>query len=160
MSVHETNLVKLQTCTVSICPSNLKIHSIIRNNVPTVGVSGWGVSHFALFMRKVFNMNLFQVEYNMSVCYKRTDIIIFHQKTANKHLVDWSQQWIYTTYQGAIETISLDTFPDHILFMKMWKVLKPTKQIKFAWCVKICYNFMVWLAFVQEGQKFIQLTCR
>ena len=92
------NLVKLQTCTVSICPSYLKIHSIIRNNVPTIGVGGWGskstfrpphpptnpgdgwvdggvLTHVALFMHKVFHIYRFQLESYMSVRYKRVDII-------------------------------------------------------------------------------------
>ena len=41
---------------------------------------GWGAlshSHFVLFMGKVFDMNLFQLEYYMSVRHKRADIMMF-----------------------------------------------------------------------------------
>ena len=56
----------LQTCTVSI------FHFLIPP--PTLGVGGWGYTHVALFMYTVFHINLFQLEYYVSVRYNRADI--------------------------------------------------------------------------------------
>ena len=44
---------------------------------PTPGVGG-GSMHVALFMHTVFHINLFQLEYYMSVRYKRANIINLH----------------------------------------------------------------------------------
>ena len=41
---------------------------------PTLGVGGWGYTHVALFMYTVFHINLFQLEYYVSVRYNRADI--------------------------------------------------------------------------------------
>ena len=66
-------------------------------------VGGWGVStHVALFMRTIFHMILFQVEYYMSVRYKRVDIIKF-PSIIQEAIVNMQHKSVCT--HGGIDTL-------------------------------------------------------